>query len=117
MGTQAAQQSAWLYSAAVRDGLVYVGELAGYLHCFDAQTGEHYWEENTKSPLWSSPFWVDGKVYLGNDDKIVYVFAHGKEKKQLAANDMDSAVRATPTAVNGVLYLLTENKLYAIANK
>lgn len=104
-------------TAAVRDGLVYAGELAGYLHCFDAQTGEHYWEENTKSPLWSSPFWVDGKVYLGNDDKIVYVFAHGKEKKQLAANDMDGGIRATPTVVNGVLYALTENKLYAIANK
>jgi len=106
-----------LSTAAVRDGLVYAGELAGYLHCFDAQTGEHYWEENTKSPLWSSPYWVDGKVYLGNDDKLVYVFAHGKEKKQLAANDMDSAIRATPTAVNGILYVLTENKLYAIANK
>ena len=104
-------------TAAVRDGLVYVGELAGYLHCFDAVTGEHYWEHNSKAATWSSTYWVDGKVYLGNDDKVMNVFAHGKEKKLLTTNDMDSAVRATPTAVNGVLYVLTENKLYAVANK
>jgi outer membrane protein assembly factor BamB len=104
-------------TAAVRDGLVYVAELAGYVHCFDAQTGEHFWQHNTKAAIWSSPFWVDGKIYLGSDEKVVYVFAHGKEKKLLASNDMDSAVRATPAAVNGVLYVLTENKLYAIANK
>ena len=67
--------------------------------------------------IWSSPFWVDGKIYMGTDDKVVYVFAHGKEDKLLASNDMDSAVRATPTAVKGILYVLTENKLYAIANK
>ena len=27
---------------------------------------------------------------------------------------MDSSVRATPVAANGVLYVMTENKLYAI---
>jgi outer membrane protein assembly factor BamB len=106
-----------LSTAAVNDGLVYVAELAGYLHCFDALTGEHYWDHNSKAATWSSPYWVDGKVYQGNDDKVVYVFAHGKEKKLLATYDMDSRVRATPAAVDGVLYVLTENKLYAIANK
>jgi outer membrane protein assembly factor BamB len=105
-------------TCAIHDGLVYVVELAGYLHCFDAQTGEQYWEHPCKSATWSSPFWVDGKVYLGiGGDKVVYVFAHGKEKKLLATNDMDSGVWATPTVVNGVLYVMTENKLYAIANK
>jgi len=30
---------------------------------------------------------------------------------------MQGKVRATPVAANGVLYIMTENKLYAIAAK
>jgi outer membrane protein assembly factor BamB len=106
-----------LSTAAVHDGLVYVAELAGYLHCLDAKTGEHYWEHRVKAPTWSSPYWVDGKIYLGFDDKVVYVFAHGKEKKVLAENEMEGTIRATPVAANGTLFVMTENKLYAISKK
>lgn len=104
-------------TCAIHDGLCYAAELAGYIHCLDAQTGKLYWSHDTKANLWSSPFWADGKVYLGTDDGTVWVFAHGKDKKILAKNDMETAVRATPVAANGVLYVMTENKLFAITNK
>lgn len=101
-------------TCAIHDGLLYVAELAGFLHCLDAKTGKVHWVHNTDSPIWSSPYWVDNKVYLGVDAKAVFVFAHGKEKKLLAENEMDARVRATPVAANGMLYVMTENKLYAI---
>ena len=101
-------------SCAVHDGLCYASELGGYIHCLDAQTGKLYWTHDTKAQIWSSPSWADNKVYLGTDDGTVWVFAHGKEKKILAENDMGSSVRATPVAAHGVLYVMTENKLYAI---
>jgi outer membrane protein assembly factor BamB len=104
-------------TCAVHDGLCYAAELAGYLHCLDAKTGKVYWSHRTGASVWCSPFWADGKIYLGTDDGIVWVFAHGKDKKVLAQNDMVTAVRATPVAANGMLYVMTENKLYAIANK
>ena len=104
-------------TCAIHDGLCYVAELADYIHCLDAKTGKVYWTHNTRSSIWSSPYVADGKVYLGTDSGTVYVFAHGKEKKILAQNDMESAVRATPVAANGVLYVMTENKLFAISNK
>jgi outer membrane protein assembly factor BamB len=66
---------------------------------------------------WSSPYWVDGKIYMGNDDGKVLIFQHGKEKKLLAEVEMEGKIRATPVAANGVLYVMTENKLYAIAKK
>jgi outer membrane protein assembly factor BamB len=106
-----------LSTAAIHDGLVYVAELAGYLHCLDAKTGEHYWEHRVKAPTWSSPYWVDGKIYLGFDDHVVYVFAHGKQKKLLAENEMEGTIRATPVAADGTLFVMTENKLYAISKK
>lgn len=107
-------------TAAVHDGLVYVNELAGYLHCLDARTGQQYWVHNMQSASWSSPYWVDGKIYVGNDAGQVFIFAHGKEKKEPAVIELGAKyVRATPVVSDGVLYLLTETptRLHAIGRK
>ncbi len=104
-------------TCAIHDGLVYAGELDGHIHCLDADSGKVYWSHNTKAQAWSSPYYADGKIYFGNDDQTVWVFAHGKQKRILAQNDMDGRVRATPVAANGTLFVITENKLYAIAGK
>jgi outer membrane protein assembly factor BamB len=104
-------------TCAIHDGLVYAAELGGYLHCLDARTGEVYWVHDLSGKTWSSPYWADGKIYLGTDSEKVFVFAHGKQKKLLAENDMASRVRATPIAANGVLYVMTENKLFAVSEK
>jgi outer membrane protein assembly factor BamB len=104
-------------TCAIHDGLLYVAEVAGYLHCLDAATGKPYWVHDLKAGVWGSPYWVDGKVYLGSDTGDLLVFAHGKEKKLLGKVDMDEPVLGTPVAANGVLYVATKSKLYAIAKK
>lgn len=106
-----------LSSCAVHNGLVYAAELAGLIHCLDAEKGTVYWTHDTRAPIWSSPFYVDGKVYLGTDDETVWVFAHGKEKRVLAENEVPSRVRGVPVAANGVLYIATENALIAFAHR
>jgi outer membrane protein assembly factor BamB len=106
-----------LSTCAVHDGLLYTADLDGYVYCLDAKTGKKYWDHSMEAQCWSSPYWVDGKVYMGNDGGTVHIFAHGKEKKLLAEVSMDTLVRATPVAANGVLYVMTENKLYAIKKK
>lgn len=100
---------------AVHDGLAYVAELDGFLHCFDARTGEHYWEEDLKAAIWGSPYWADGKIYLGSDDGDIHVFAHGRQKKRLGKVEMEEPIKGTPVAAGGVLYVLTDKHLYAIA--
>jgi outer membrane protein assembly factor BamB len=104
-------------TCAIHDGIVYATELGGMLHCLDAESGKVHWTHDTKAQIWSSPYWADGKVYLGTDGGEVFVFAHGKQKRLLETNDMGGRVRATPVAANGTLYIMTENKLYAIAGK
>ena len=37
-------------TAAIHDGLVYIAELAGFLHCLDAKTGEQYWTHELRRP-------------------------------------------------------------------
>ena len=103
-----------LSTCAVHDGLVYAAELDGFLHCLDARTGKEYWQNDLKTGIWSSPYWVDGKVYLGDDNGNVSIFAHGKELKLPATIPMGHAVKNPVTAVNGVLYIMTGTELYAI---
>ncbi len=108
-----------LSTCAVHDGLLYTGELAGFVHCLDAKTGERLWTHNFNVATWSSPYWVDGKVYFGNDDGDMTIFKHGR-KKELANEEpinMEGPIRATPVVANGVLYVMTENHLYAIQEK
>ena len=67
-----------LSTAAIVDDIVYISELAGNLHCINAKTGEHYWEYDTKGEIWGSPYYVDGKVFLGNSSGEMFVFKHRK---------------------------------------
>jgi len=104
-------------TCAIKDDLVYISELAGMIHCLDANTGESYWNHDTLSTTWSSPYLADNKVFLGVDGEVVFVFEHSKKKRVLAENEMGGRVRATPVAVGNTLYVMTENKLFAIEEK
>jgi outer membrane protein assembly factor BamB len=104
-------------NCAIHEGLLFAAELDGFLHCLDVRTGQHYWEEDLKSAVWASPLWVDGKIYLGDDQGTVHIFAHGKEKKVIAKIEMDEGMKAAPVVANGVLYLVGDRHLYAIASK
>ena len=65
--------------------------------------------------VWGSPFVVDGKVYIGDEDGDVTVLQHGKEKKVLAEMNMGSSVYATAAPAHGALFLNNRNQLFAIA--
>jgi hypothetical protein len=58
---------------------------------------------------------VDGKVYLGDEDGDIIVMQHGKEKKVLAEMNMGSAVYGTVVPANGTLFVINRNELYALA--
>jgi outer membrane protein assembly factor BamB len=108
-------------TCCVHDGLVYAAEFDRLLHCFDAETGKEHWYYDLKADTWSSPYFVDGKVYLGDENGKITIFEHSKTLKVIDKMDMGrtAKVRATPVVVNGVMYVMSENpcKLWAIANK
>lgn len=104
-------------TAAVVDGLVYVADLAGIFYCMDANTGALQWTHDLESALWSSPMWVDGKIYIGDENRKITIFAHGRKKKIINTVNMFGSIYATPVAANGVLYIATKSKLYAIEAK
>lgn len=99
-------------TCAIVDDLVYISEEAGFLHCLDAKTGERHWLFDLKAGIWGSPYYVDGKIFIGSEDGVLFTLAHGKTLKKLAENEI-GVKHGTPAAANGVLYVTTPSKLYA----
>jgi outer membrane protein assembly factor BamB len=156
-------------TACIVGDTVYVAELYGAVQCLDANTGKKLWEWDTKSNVWGSCYYVDGKVLVANEDGDLYVFKHEKapqvldevaagsaaavevEKAATGAGrdpaaaraagkrayeeaaakvrdqvrakcllqkvEVGTAIRVTPVVANGVLYVMTENALYAVNPK
>ena len=104
-------------TVAIADGLLYIADLSGFLYCLDVNTGDLYWKYDTFAAIWGSPYVVDGKVYLGDEDGDVVVLKAGKTEQFLFEMNMGSAVYTTPVAENGVLYIVTRNMLIAIEEK
>jgi outer membrane protein assembly factor BamB len=108
-----------LSTCAVHDGLCFAADFDGFVFCFDARTGKKYWEYEMGADTWSSPYLVDGKIYLGNESGVVHIFEASNKLKVLKKVAMKGKVRSTPVALNGVFYVMTENpcKLWAVKAK
>jgi outer membrane protein assembly factor BamB len=104
-----------LSTVAIADGIVYAADLSGHLHALDAKTGQLFWMYDAYAAIWGSPFVADGKVYLGDEDGDVAVLRAGKKKEVLAEINMGGSVYTTPVAKDGVLYITSRSKLWAIA--
>lgn len=102
---------------AVAEGLVFIVDCPGILHCVDATTGQSCWTQQLNGDGWASPFVADGKVYVGTRSGDFYVFAASREKKLLSSLELGSPISATATAANGVLYVATMNRLFAVKEK
>jgi outer membrane protein assembly factor BamB len=102
-------------TVSVADGLVYIADFAGRVHCLDAESGRCYWVYEAGNPIWGSTFVADGKVYIGTGRYYFCVLRAGKELTELARVRMRDGVLSTPTAANGALYVATNRHLYAIA--
>jgi len=100
-------------SVAVSDGLLYVTDLGGHVHCVDVQTGKPYWMYSTNAETWGTPLVADGKVYIGTKKKLV-ILAAGKELKMLSEIPLGSAAYATPVAANGTLFVCSQSYLWAV---
>ena len=101
-------------TAAIRDGILYITSLSGFLHALDVDTGAEFWTYDTFAAVWGSPFVADGKVYIGDEDGDVAVLRAGREMELLGEYNMGASTYSTPAVADGVMYILTRNRLWAI---
>ena len=95
-----------LSTASVADGLVYVSDVGGRLHCLDADTGRCYWIHDTDCETWGSTLVADGKVYMPTT-RGLWVLAAGKDLKVLGHMPLGGKVYASPVVAHGTLYVGT----------
>ena len=101
-------------NVAVHDGLVVAVDFSGFLYCLDAATGRKLWKHDMRAHVWGSPLIADSKIYLGDEDGEFYVFELAREKKLLFEAEFDAPAYSSPIFANGVLYIATSGKLFAI---
>ena len=101
----------------VKDGLLYVGDLGGTVHCLDAATGAHLWKHETNDTIWGSLLVAGDRLYVGNDAGLMTVLRAGRRKELLGQIQMDAPLYTRPAAIGDALYLATANRLYLIAAK
>lgn len=99
---------------AIYNDLVFIGDCGGMIRCIDAQTGRVHWSHKAKGDMWGSAMVADGKVFIGTRRKELFVFGASKDKKLLSRIELDSPMAGTVTPANGVLYIATMHKLYAV---
>jgi len=102
---------------SIADGLLYIAEYDGDLHCIDAKTGKQIWVHETKSRIWGSTLVADGKVFLPTEDGELHILAAGREKKLLGTASFGAPIYSSPIVANNVLYIATMTHLYAIGTK
>ena len=101
----------------VKDGLLYVGDLGGTVHCLDAATGAHIWKHETNEAIWGCLLLAGDRLYVGNFGGTMTVLRAGRQKELLAQIEMDAPLYSRPTAIGDALYLATASRLYRIAAK
>jgi outer membrane protein assembly factor BamB len=104
-------------TGAIYNGLLFDADLSGFLHCLDASTGQPYWTYDMLATVWGSPMVVNGKVYLGSEDGDVVVLDASKQQKLIAKMNMGSSVYSTAVPAHGVLFIMNNHELWALAEK
>jgi hypothetical protein len=101
-------------TVAIHEGLLFVADFSGLLHCLDVKTGTPHWTHDMLAASWGSPLIVDGKVYIGDEDGDITVFKLAPEPEILAEINMGNSVYSTPVVAGDTLYIANKSHLFAI---
>src|SRR5262249_9418429 len=106
-----------LSSAAIKDGLLFIADQTGIVHCLDARTGKAHWTHELSAPSWSTALIVADRVYIADQGGKMTIFKLSKEKEVLSDEslEVDNPINTTPVAANDVLFIAAFKTLYAIA--
>ncbi len=101
-------------TVAVSGGLLYCADVAGRVHCLEAETGKRVWVYETKAETWSSTLVADDKIYIGTK-KHFWILAAGRTPRALDHFRLGSPIYSSAVAANGVLYVTSQKYLWAVA--
>ncbi|MFB0554876.1 MAG: PQQ-binding-like beta-propeller repeat protein [Phycisphaerae bacterium] len=98
-------------------GLLFTFHDRGFVSCLRSETGELFWREKPANQFYSSPVWVDGKIYCITTNGDVVVIKAAPAYELLAVNPLGEKSHATPAVAGGRMYLRTYSHLISIGPK
>lgn len=104
-------------SGVVVDGHVYLLNEPGIAWCIEVQTGKIKWKERLSSKRsWCSMSYVDGRLYVPNENGETFILRPNPEKLDLiATNRLDGEVtRGSPAFSDGQIFMRSHKHLYCI---
>jgi outer membrane protein assembly factor BamB len=105
-------------SPVIFDNKLYVLTNEGMVSCYNARTGEPYYQQVRLPKTYnfkSSPVGAGGRLYLASENEDVIVLRMGEKYEVLATNTMtDQVFIATPAITGGEIFLRSKTRLYCI---
>lgn len=98
------------------NGLVLSITSYGVGGCYDALTGEKYWEAEFDDAIYGSPVLAGGNVYLMTNSGKLWVFKLAKTYQKVAESDLGEQSTCTPAFIEGKMFLRGFEHLYCIGN-
>jgi outer membrane protein assembly factor BamB len=101
-------------SPVATDKYLFVATSYGMFVCYDALTGEKYWEQNFENNIYASPMLVNDKLYVLNFEGVMHFIKADKTYLSFGSAALGERCLATPAFTNGRIYLRGLENLYCI---
>jgi len=89
----------------------------GLVVCYDAKTGEQYWEQEFDNGFYSSLMLVDGKIYLMDMSGIMHIFSASNKYVAIGTATLGESSMTTPAFMDGHIYIRGKKSLFCIGEK
>jgi outer membrane protein assembly factor BamB len=87
---------------------------SGIVSCVHAASGEVNWQERVGGLFFSSPLWVDGRLFCVSTKGDVVVVEASDRFKVLAKNPLGEVTHSTPAVAGGRMYIHTTKSLISV---
>lgn len=117
-----AQKKVWEYnrnlsdipSLVASDGYLIVPTSFGKVTCFNAETGDRYWEQKFETGFYASPLIVGDTVYLLDRKGVMRIFKLARTFESVSDPDIAEECVATPALADNKIIIRGLKNLYGI---
>jgi outer membrane protein assembly factor BamB len=86
----------------------------GLMVCYDAKTGEKYWEKDFGTPTYASPVIAGGSVFQLDKKGIMHIFKADKTYSSVSESALGEGSVCTPAFAGGKILIRGDKHLYCI---
>jgi len=104
-------------SVLVVDGMVFFTSDSGIGRCLDEKSGEQLWQARIIANCSASPIYANGLIYFFDEHGKCAVIRPEKTLDEVAENELDGRILASPAVSGNALFIRTDTALYRIEKK